>query len=49
MMESVIGMLSTAYFNQAYTQQPVSGFVDEHCNVAGLREAEELAVRGGVA
>lgn len=48
-MESVIGMLTSTYLNEAYLNEPVSGFVGENCNLAGLEKAAGLAVLGGVA
>ncbi len=48
-MESVIGMLTSTYLNEAYLDEPVSEFVGENCNLAGLEKAAGLAVLGGVA
>jgi hypothetical protein len=48
-MKSMIGMLSTMYLNEAYVNEPVSGFVAEHCDLAGLQRAGDLAALGGVA
>lgn len=48
-MESVIGMLTSTYLNEAYLDEPVSEFVGSNCNLAGLEKAAGLAVLGGVA
>lgn len=48
-VESMIGMLSTMYLNEAHTAEPVSGYVQEHSDLAGLQRAGGLALLGGVA
>jgi hypothetical protein len=48
-VESIIGMFPVDYINKAYVDQPVSGYVDEHCNLEGLLAAEKLASCGRVA
>jgi len=48
-LESVIGMLTSTYLNEAYLGEPVSEFVESNCNLAGLERASGLAVLGGVA
>lgn len=48
-MESVVGMLTSTYLNEAYLDTPVSEFVESNCNLAGLEKAAGLAVLGGVA
>lgn len=48
-MESMIGMLTSMYINEAYMDQPVSKYVGEHSDLAGLQKAGGLAMLGGVA
>ena len=48
-MESMVGMLSSIYLNEAYLDEPVSKFVEQHNNLAGLEKASGLAMLGGVA
>lgn len=48
-LESMIGMLPTAYLNEVHTTDPISGYVREHCDLAGLTKAAGLAMHSGVA
>lgn len=48
-VESVVGMLTSTYLNEAYLNEPVSEFVELNCNLAGLERASGLAILGGVA
>jgi hypothetical protein len=48
-MESMLGMLSTMYLNEAYLDSPLSKYIVGHCEPAGLLKAGDLAKLGGVA
>ena len=48
-MESVVGMLTIDYLNRAHLSEPISEFVQDHCDLEGLRSAGELASCGRVA
>lgn len=48
-LESIIGMLSIDYLNQAHMPEPISGYLTDHCDLEGLRSAGELASCGRVA
>jgi len=48
-MESMIGMLSSIYMNEAHMEKPVSMYVREHSSLAGLEKASGFALLGGVA
>lgn len=48
-VESIIGMLSIDYLNQAHLPEPISEFVSDHCDLEGLKSAGELASCGRVA
>jgi len=48
-VESMLGMLSIDYLNQAHLPKPISEFVSDHCDLAGLKSAGELASCGRVA
>jgi hypothetical protein len=48
-VESLIGMFPIDYLNRSYLVQPISSYVDEHCDLAGLETAGELASCGRVA
>jgi len=48
-MESIIGMLSIDYLNQAHMPEPISKYVLDNCDLDGLKSAGELASCGRVA
>jgi len=47
-VQSVLGMFPSTYLNRVYLPGPVSGYVEDHANYAGMREAGALAASGGV-
>jgi len=48
-VQSLLGMFPATYINRAYMPGPVSRYVEDHANFAGLRAAGALAASGGVA
>jgi hypothetical protein len=48
-LESILRTMPTTYLNRAYLEEPVSEYVDQHCDLHGLKMAGALAQAGGVA
>lgn len=48
-LESMLRTMPTTYLNRAYTGDPASDYVDQHCDLQGLKMAGALARIGGVA
>lgn len=48
-MELLLGSIPVAYLNQAYTNSPISAYVQEHPGLDGITNAGGLAIFGGVA